>query len=814
MDNIPQKLNKASKVAFGVLLVLFGGMVWFGVKQSPSDRLGLQSEALGAVGGYNWFIQSSFDGYQTKYDPSKISDGANPNGQNTSINEGDRISVRNLGYESILDNTGWVSPTSTTIFNLTNLWNSPYNATSSDNNYATSSVPYDAEVGYEQIFTGFDFNIPSNANITGIEVSIEGKATADWGGLTPNAYPLEVSLSDITDQNDEEFINLPNEENIAVLGDPNYMWGGEWTINDLEDHSSFYLILSNTEPDYNENILYIDNIMVKVYYVIPSPITSLHTFRRRDGENIIMKSFSTYLEYYDEIESNWEVLKSDYTANQKFGFSDNNINTDLNSYTYFGNGVDNFARWTGAHTNFQENKAPTSTATILFVNDTSSFSSAGAIIYCGTEIAYTEKTDTTFTVASAHACYNEAGVAQTIEEFSEKPKGNIYLYATNRLFISGVASSTQAVFFSGYASSTDFTVQTNIASSTDASAGIFNLGEGGGGVVGMALDEKTIDVFKRSIVYAITLDDTTYSLNPLKTFDGKSQTFGAVNSNSVFAGGNGLFFLTPDNRILNLARVEGYDYPQATAISDIIKPTVDSMQFASSTGIVFRDNAYFSIKKDSESYFNDTVLNYNISIDKWDSPILWNVGEWTVYNSNAQGDGLDELYFGDSTSANVYKVINTPTDDIYSVTANWRSKQYDFGLPQSLKEMDNLFFEGLIAPDTNLTISLLLDDNGWTQSFATTLAGTESDYIFASDNYNVFGLSVFGYERFGSNEDQTGKKKFRIYLNKSFRVDPFYSAQIEFASDGENQNWEILRYGFSVRESTQPIKTKLMRAFQ
>jgi hypothetical protein len=43
---------------------------------------------------------------------------------------------------------------------------------------------------------------------------------------------------------------------------------------------------------------------------------------------------------------------------------------------------------------------------------------------------------------------------------------------------------------------------------------------------------------KRSIIYRVGLTDEAYSILPLKTFDGKSQTVGATNANSVFAGGN------------------------------------------------------------------------------------------------------------------------------------------------------------------------------------------------------------------------------------------------------------------------------------
>ena len=599
----------------------------------------------------NWVLLQSFSGFQTKLDASKVQDGANPNGQNTTVNNGDRISIRNAGLE-----------------------------------------------------------------------------------LFPNGT---ASTSE-------------------------------------------------------------------------SKITSSHIFRKRSGENIFIRAYGTVIEYYEEGNDTWELLKTGLTSGQKFGFADYNINTDLRSYVYFGNASDTASRWSGAHTIFTQ--AATSSATVLFVSDTTGFEATGSVIYCGVQIAYTAKTATTFTVVSAHACDNSKGISQIVDvtTTSANPKGNIYLTANNRLWIAGIASTSQAVYFSQYGVATNFVGANLITDSTDTSPGIFNLGEGGGGVVGMTMDENSIYIFKQSIIYKATLTDSTYVITPLKTFDGKSQTVGAKNNESIFAGGNGIFFITPDNQIMNLARVENYDYPQSTAISDVIKPTVDSLNFNESVGIVFRDKAYFSVKSDNEVTKNDTVLVWNIKTNSWDSPTVgWNVQTFNVYNDGTS----DELYAGSSATTNTYKVISTPLDDIYSVKASWRSKQFNFGMPQSKKQIDNLFIEGYIAPNTTLTISLLLDENGFNQVFTTDILGTEDDILFGTSDYNVFGLSPFGFERFGSNDDISGKKKFRVYLNKSFRANPFYTAQLEFASDGENEQWEITNYGFQIKEYTEPYDRKLFRAW-
>lgn len=540
-----------------------------------------------------------------------------------------------------------------------------------------------------------------------------------------------------------------------------------------------------------------------------SAIQSLHTFKKRDGENIMIRTHGTFVEYLERGNNTWETVSTTYTSGKKFGFSDFNINTDLQSYVYFGNGTDSGVRWTGNHT--MTNGAYAGGAGSINVDDTSGFPSSGNIIYCDTSVAYSSKTATTFVVgASAHSCDDNRGVAEALETQSSAPVGNIYLAKDNRLFIAGIASSTQMVMFSAYGDATSW-AENLLVDGTDAAAGYFNLGEGGGAVTGMSMDENSIYFFKKSIIYKATLTDTLYTILPLKPFDGKSQTTGAESSDSIFVGGNGVIFVTPDRQIMSLNRVDGIDYPQVVPISDPIRPTIEAARFTSSTGITFGDNSFIAGKSSSSVVNNDSVFVWNNRLRTWESPIVgWNVGAWTIYDD---GTGA-ELYFGDAITPNVYKVTSIPLDDVYSVTANWRSKQFDFGMPYSQKEIDNVFIEGYIADNTTLSISLLLDENGYTQTYTTDFVGTETTYLYQDIEYNLFGFHPFGFERFGSNADQSGKKKFRVYLNKNLRRVPFYNAQIEFASDGENQQWEVTKFGFSVREFSQPEDRDLYRNFQ
>lgn len=610
----------------------------------------------GSFPNSQWFTVDKFDGYQTKADPSKVSDGANPQGQNTVINDGDRISVRDFGYDLF----------------------------------------------------------PSGTAST--------------------------------------------------------------TVN---------------------------------------PVTSLYTFRKRDGENVLIRSDGSILRWYDENQNVWETLATGYTTGKEFGFADFNINSDLQSYVYFGNSSESSGRWNGAHTNI--NGAVSASDATITVDSAVGFDNApGYVIYCGQRQVYTSKTNTVLTMdagANTVTCADNKGITQAPTSTSDVPRGNLFMVANNRLFVAGVTSTPQAVYFSGYTNAANFGVTTStiLTDTTAESPGIFNLAEGGGGVIGMVQDENALYFFKKSIIYRATLTDALYTLTALKSFDGgKSQTTGAVSSKSIFAGGNGIFFITPDKQIMNLSRIENFDSPQIIPISDSIKPTINTAVFTSSTGIYWKDKAYIAAKTDSSSAVNDVIFVYNFRKGAWESPVTgWNVWTWSIYDDGAG----DDLYYGHARTADTYVLSSIPLDDIFGVTANWRSKQFDFGIPHHQKEIENIFIEGYIADNTTLSISLLLDEDGYTQTYTTDLLGTETSFLFNSPVFNLFGLTQFGTQRFGTNDDASGKKKFRVYLNKNFKRAPFYNAQLEFASDGENMQWEVTRFGMQVRETDQPLNKNLFRAW-
>jgi len=81
-----------------------------------------------------------------------------------------------------------------------------------------------------------------------------------------------------------------------------------------------------------------------------TPIKSMYTFKKRDGSEIMMRSYGTVLEYYHPDTAAWTNLYSGYTTGQIFGFADHNVNTDNSDFVYFCNAIEPYSRWNGAYT--------------------------------------------------------------------------------------------------------------------------------------------------------------------------------------------------------------------------------------------------------------------------------------------------------------------------------------------------------------------------------------------------------------------------------------------------------------------------------
>src|SRR3990167_6922071 len=206
-------------------------------------------------------------------------------------------------------------------------------------------------------------------------------------------------------------------------------------------------------------------------------ISSQYTFNRNDGKQRMLRvrddASTGTLEWYDAVNQDWYTLIPSLTTGKIMGFAE--FNTSLTNQCIFCNGIENMSVWTGATTRLTA--AVTATDTTINVADTTDFPASGTIIYNGTEIAYSAKAATTFTVASAHASAgSDDGVAQAIDDSTHSgvTKGNILLSAKDRFWIAGQPSGPNNLDYSDEGAAFTFTGGSNRADS--GTEDFFNIG--------------------------------------------------------------------------------------------------------------------------------------------------------------------------------------------------------------------------------------------------------------------------------------------------------------------------------------------------
>lgn len=817
-----------------------------------------------------WVSNGKFLGFQTLFDPSKIADGANPGGQNTSVNEGDRVSTRPYGYASFStpvgtpdDYGGQANISSLHTFRKRDGENIMMRALQTQD--FGSSIQYlDSETLEWQYLTaagtlipyGFtDFNI--NADQTSQVIFCNGDTNLMyWNGAHGNFASASTAGTFIGT------IEQPNNNTDTGVSQ-GYVAGDTFTINGGNGATAQVLLvvdgainaytLINPGTDYNigDDVLFANGTgeQVGIFEVDTvggsGEILTMHIVNR--GVNYVPGVTYTDISGLGTIDATLRVdtvynghvdsYPSDGTAIRILENADGYTTTTESTTNIIGSGTGLTVKITALAAN-TITLSQTSSITALgfkdtgtiWVGDPASPFDPNAVV----QYTYTGHSGDTFygvspdPTASGHAVDSSVYQAITTDPTTadDAARGNILINTSNRLFVSGDPRNPQLVYFSEYGNPANIgdTTLVNLGTATDP--GVFNLAEGGGRVTDMALQENAIYIFKESIIYQATLTDSFYTITPMKPFDQNSQSSGALYK-TVFTGSNMVFMATPDNQILGLGRIETIDYPQNNNISYPILPTIKSYDLQGMRGISYNNKIFMCMssagsqgatvvtvpgQRISVGTQNDRVLIWNTNTKQFDSPIVgWNVRCWTIYDA---GDGNGpRLYFGSEVDPNVYLVTNTPTDGDFDVQASWLSKRYDFGNPTQQKWSPNFFLYGRILPSATVTVKVYFNEEGSTQTYTGSFSGTDTAKLFGRTDNNAFGESPFGVQVFGDQQDTTGLRYFRVYFVKNVRAVPFYNIQMEFSSSGQNQYWEILDYAFEVGVYENEENRNLYSAF-
>lgn len=442
------------------------------------------------------------------------------------------------------------------------------------------------------------------------------------------------------------------------------------------------------------------------------------------------------------------------------------------------------------------------------------FPLTGTIIYNGTTIDYTTiDIATAFPVASAHAAPDNTAVAYTPTTYVAAPRGNRIDILRGRVYVGRVRSaisrdvsgnlqsSTQAgsIFVSKLLDPTSFTfAATRVAGEGD----ILNVAYGGGDITDVQAFEDEIAIYKQDYIELVKYTEDTNDTairTPLKT--------GIGSVSRVIKGSDDHYFMTPDKKYTSLGRVRQKDItPQTENIGYPIKRLIDSYNNDNFTGIEF-NNRLISAHKSSDSVdYNDVMLVYNKKTKSFEG--IWNLGANNFETFKGVNETAAELVYGESNGANIWKMFQTRKSDVRDSTTElpytslWQSNFFNvLPLKSNIQAINSIAVEGYIAADATFTCELFKDFE--TDSIVSfTFGGTEEQFLQGTNDIGRFFSShPFATTPLGSIGEvgADGRRRFSFIAYFPYKYCQYLSTA--FSSSGKNQDWEIIRTAYGLKES-------------
>lgn len=150
-------------------------------------------------------------------------------------------------------------------------WNTPANAASSNNSFATRAMSGNQATNYLRA-SNLGFDIPDGATILGIQVSIE-RSRSSGSGTSNNIRDNEVKIvranGTVGATNRAVSTSWSTTDTTQPYGSASDLWGEEWTARDIND-SDFGVVLSAVGVPVtggNNRTAQVDHITVAVTYV-------------------------------------------------------------------------------------------------------------------------------------------------------------------------------------------------------------------------------------------------------------------------------------------------------------------------------------------------------------------------------------------------------------------------------------------------------------------------------------------------------------------------------------------------------------------
>lgn len=499
----------------------------------------------------------------------------------------------------------------------------------------------------------------------------------------------------------------------------------------------------------------------------------------------------------DNSDGKWETLVSGLNTGAIMGFAP--FNQSNNNQLIFCNAVNNYSEWNGCLTRV----VSVTTNTIICEDDLTfeNFKASDTIIVDGTTYTYTGKSGKTFTGVTPDPTVQNpvvgSGVAQSpdITTHSSLPKGNIFLTAVARIWLSGVLNWESAIYYSAVADALDFTTGT-----TPDDGGIEDFPDGGGTINLLDFKNNKIIIHKDDVISSFSLDYTSTAKIPYKDDLGIAPGIGATNQKAGAGNGIKSYFCSGTDGIKALARaIAGSDIDIGDSLFSNILPNIKNFDFSNSAVVYYQPKQVIltACKSDSSKVSNDKIIALYLKKDAnggliADISIDYGfVNDWIV-------DGKD-LYAFSSTDQNCYKFYERNSYNGLGMAHSLTSKEFTFDEPARLKEFNTIYVEGLISSHTKTKISIIYGIMGSQDSKGIILAWND-DYV-SNKKISALGVDILGVNSLGAtNNEMRDSYVFSVPIHIDAIPTNRYKIKIETYYDEDTVDesyWAISNVSFN-----------------
>lgn len=524
-------------------------------------------------------------------------------------------------------------------------------------------------------------------------------------------------------------------------------------------------------------------------------LLSLFPARASDGTNYAVACYAPNFYLRDEINDQWVKINSTYTPSATYkalpyGFANWNagISADV---LYMGNGTELAIKWQIAvgYVSTLANAGATS----LVLTDATKFPNTGTIVIKtsgGSEVytTYSAKILNTLTVPALGADV-AAGSVVTFQIMSNAnvQKGKIFSKYLGRLIVANQLGGEATIYGSAVGNAENFTPATT-------AVGPFSqvITDGVGGISGLdsfgeyMIAEKDDSMHKIILTTAQDVSGGSYKridVMPVLTdiSMGPIQPWARVKKNNFLyyaTATEGIIMANPD--------ITGSQMSIQTAIlSQIIQPTITSLDFSNSRTTAFNQKLLWSC---SDNVTSDTIVVYDLLRQIWTKFNGWQVKDWLTHNK--------KLYFGSAADNGIYECFtDTKMDGEATYDAFCVSKRFDFGQGALPKTANKLFVSGYISPAETIFFDVILMTGDKIVTIPYKISGTGSFAVTSIPK--ALGMYMLGMFSMGMPKIEIDEVTgfFKAYLAIPSRYG-FYTLQIKTYSNVDGTDWGLTGYGF------------------